>query len=437
MGLVLVRKKHQLKASGLIAGQFIICAIFAAATNTLALNHDTSLELGCTQGELRGDSLIKPEGINLDEVYEDSCQLALGGNLLFGSGSWDLQLSGWGEQWYGQDAAGENEEDLRWRWQSSHLRWSGERLQLSLGVSNYEQGPGYAWNPLNPFFDIRLNERDAAIPYRREADPMAMASWSDDHGLWRFMALEQETFPYDYPSRGHDEYSYLFTREQLFASSQLTVNLASLEGKPFVGLAYEWTASDSLELHAEFSWREGRKTPNFNAAEIFPGGWLAEYSLERDDQRYLNGLLGMQYSFSNNLNLIIEYYYQEDGYNESRWNALRTQLVQQRQQWQDGVLSEASLGFLLATHQWLRLLHRDYAFVRLAMPDVWGDAEVSLFGRHNLVDSSLIVGGIVEKPLGDRLNLNLSFQVNDGAEISEGYWIPRQHEFTAAFQYHF
>jgi hypothetical protein len=53
------------------------------------------------------------------------------------------------------------------------------------------------------------------------------------------------------------------------------------------------------------------------------------------------------------------------------------------------------------------------------------------------VDSSLIVGGIVEKPLGDRLNLNLSFQVNDGAEISEGYWIPRQHEFTAAFQYHF
>lgn len=412
-------------------------ALWNVTANVQALSHDLSLESGCSKGSLRDSTLINPEGMTLEGVHEDTCQLALGGDLLAASGAWDLQISGWAEYEYGRYANDEDEEDLEWRWQSSHIRWSGERLQLSIGATNYEQGPGYAWNPVNPFFDIRLNERDTAIPYRREADPMAAISWSDDHGLWRIMAIEHEAFPYDYVDSGRDQYSYLLTREQLFESSQLTVNLAQLEGKPFAGFSYEWTASDNLELHGEFSWREGRKTPDFSTAELFPGGWLAEYPLERDDERYFNGLLGMQYSFSNNINLIVEYYYQDDAYNESRWNKLRTQVQQQNQQWQSAVLPDASLGFLLTTHQWLRLLHRDYAFVRLALPDVWDDGELSLFARHNLVDSSQIFGVRFEKPVSDHVSLRLSLQHSDGADTSEGYWIPRYQEFTVLFQYHF
>ncbi len=411
--------------------------LLSAGSYCLALSHDTGAELGCSTGELRGTTLINPANLPLEGVYEDTCQLALGGDLLATRGNWELQVAGWAEQHYGKDAAGEHHDDLDWRWQTSHLRWSGDHLQLSLGVSNYEQGPGYAWNPINPFFDIRLNERDTAIPYRREADPMASASWSDDHGLWRFMAIDHKAFPQDYLTRGHDQYSYLLTREQLFASSQITLNLASLEGKPFAGLAFEWTASDALELHAELSWREGRKIPGFSAVEVFPGTWLANYETERGDAFYLNGLLGLQYSFSNNINLIVEYYYQEDGYGEFDWNRLSGQLMQQRTQWQSNLLPEAATGFLLGTHRWLRLLHRDYAFARLAIPDLWGDGEVSLFARHDLVDSSLVAGALLAKPLGDRLTLELSYQRADGAEVSEGYWIPREHEFTAALQYHF
>ena len=407
------------------------------STTSIAFSHDTSVELGCSAGELRGATLINPANLPLEGVYEDTCQLALGGDLLATRGNWEVQLSGWAEQWYGEDVTGKDYEALEWRWQSSHVRWSGEQLQLSLGVSNYEQGPGYAWNPINPFFDIRLNERDAAIPYRREADPIVSASWSDDHGLWRVIAMDHEAFPQDYIAHGSDRYSYLLTREQLFASSQLTLNLARLEGKPFAGLAYEWTASDALELHAEISWREGRKIPGFMATEVFPGGWLAGYTPERDDERYLNGLIGLQYSFSNNINLIVEYYYQEDAYSESDWNQLSGQLQQQHAQWQNQLLPDASLGFLLTTHQWLRLLHRDYAFARLAIPDVWSDGELSLFARHDLVDSSLIAGALFNKPIGERIELKLSFQIADGAEVSEGYWVPREHELTAALQYHF
>jgi hypothetical protein len=408
-----------------------------AGSYCLALSHDTGAELGCSAGKLRGATLINPANIPLADVYEDTCQLALGGDLLAAQGSWELQVSGWAEQRYGEDAAGKHHDDLDWRWQTSHLRWSHNQLQVSLGASNYEQGPGYAWNPINPFFDIRLNERDTAIPYRREADPMASASWSDDHGLWRFMAIDHKAFPQDYLTHGHDQYSYLLTREQLFASSQLTLNLASLEGKPFAGLAFEWTASDALELHAEWSWREGRKIPGYSSAEVFPHAWLANYDTERDDERYLNGLIGLQYSFSNNINLIVEYYYQEDGYGEAEWNRLSAQLMQQHAQWQSHLLPDASMGFLLGTHQWLRLLHRDYAFARLAIPDVWDDGEVSLFARHDLVDSSLIAGALLTKPLGDRLTLKLSYQLAEGSEMSEGYWIPRAQEFTAALQYHF
>lgn len=437
MGRWSVRILNQSMTRHLLARRLLAVALCGFAAQAIALNHNLSLESGCSKGYLRETTLINPEGMKLDDVYEDSCQLAMGGDLLAGSGAWDLQLSGWAEYEYGRYETGEDEENLDLLWQSSHIRWSGERLQLSLGVANHEQGPGYAWNPVNPFFDIRLNERDTAIPYRREADPMVTASWSDDHGLWRLMAIDLEAFPYDYVDEGSDQYSYLLTREQLFESSQLTVNLASLEGKSFAGFAYEWTASDNLELHSEFSWREGRKTPDFTAMGIFPGGWLAEYPLTRDDQHHFNGLLGMQYSFSNNLNVIFEYYYQEDGYNESRWNELRAQVQQQNQQWQNAVLPDASLGFLLSTHQWLRLLHRDYAFVRLAIPDVWNDGEISLFGRHNLVDSSQIFGLRFEKPMSDHLSLRLSFQHSDGADTSEGYWIPRYQEFTALFQYHF
>jgi hypothetical protein len=147
--------------------------------------------------------------------------------------------------------------------------------------------------------------------------------------------------------------------------------------------------------------------------------------------------MGLQYSFSNNINLIVEYYYQEDGYGESDWNQLSGQLMQQHAQWQSDLLPDAALGFLLGTHQWLRLLHRNYAFARLAIPDVLGDGEVSLFARHDLVDSSLVAGALLTKPLGDRLTLELSYQLADGSEMSEGYWIPRKREFTAALQYHF
>lgn len=412
-------------------------ALHGLSGYSLALSQDARLELGCSAGEWRGTTLINPANIPLEGTYEDTCQMALGGTLLAASDHWDLQVSGWAEQRYREDAAGKGEQDLHWYWQDSHLRWSQDRLQLSLGVSNFEQGPGYAWNPLNPFFDIRLNERDTAIPYRREADPMASASWSDNHGLWRLIAIDHEAFPQDYVDRGSDSYSYLLSREQLFASSQLTLNVANLEGKPFLGLSYEWTASDALELHAELSWREGRKIPGFTASQAFPDTWLARYDSARDNRRYLNGLMGLQYSFSNNINIIVEYYYQEDGYDESEWNSLTSQLIQQHTQWQANLLPDASMGFLLGTHQWLRLLHRDYAFARLAVPDVWGDGEVSLFGRHNLVDSSLIAGASLSKPLGDRLTLKLSYQRAEGAEASEGYWVPRSQEFAAALHYHF
>ena len=412
-------------------------ALHSLSGYSLALSQDTRLELGCSAGEWRGATLINPANFPLEGTYEDTCQLALGGTLLAVSDSWELQVSGWAEQRYSEDATGKSHQDLDWYWQDSHLRWSRGRLQVSLGASNVEQGPGYAWNPLNPFFDIRLNERDSAIPYRREADPMASASWSDDQGLWRFMAIDHKAFPLDYPEKGRDRYSYLLSREQLFTSSQLTLNLASLEGKPFLGLSYEWTASDALELHAELSWREGRKIPGFTATEAFPGAWLASYQTARDNTHYMNGLLGMQYSFSNNINLIVEYYYQEDGYGESEWNQLADQLIQQHAQWQANLLPDAALGLLLGSHQWLRLLHRDYAFARLAFPDVWGDAEVTLFGRHNLVDSSLIAGTSLSKPLGDRLTLKLSYQYAEGAAISEGHWIPRDQELAAAMHYHF
>lgn len=407
-----------------------------------ALNVSSQIDTACRHSEHRGTTAIKPSDIALDSVYQDYCRLAFGSDVYAANDTVDVQLSGWLEQSYVRDEFNEQDAELRWLWQNSYMRWSlSDRLQISLGVSNHEQGPGYAWNPSNPFFDIRLNERDSAMLFRREADPMLAINYLDDWGSWRFMAMDHAGFPLDYVERGRDRVSYMLTRKQLLSSSQLSFNVAWLETSGFASIAWEWTATDQLELHAEVSVRESRKVPFFSSQEIFPSAWLSQFEGENENEEnrepYHNAMLGFQYTFSNNINFILEYFYQEDGYSESEWQVLKSEITRQNLQLNSATLQEAATGFLLSTHQWLRLLHRDYVFARVALPSFLDDGELAIFARQNLIDSSYIAGLSLEKPVGDHFTLGLSYQLSEGDEVSEAYWIPLRNEFAVQINYKF
>lgn len=400
------------------------------------------LQASFSDNTQRGDTLIKPSNHNLAGQFERISNASITPVFFAAKDNISFQLRGWLDYSHRKSSQSDlSHSNFEWTWSDSYLQWDySNAFNVSIGLSNIEQGPGYAWNPGNPFFDIRLNERDTAFEFRRDADPTLRVNIYDDLGRWLFLTTEYRSFPLETSDADPKQLSVMAARELLFNRSQWAFRVASVDESAFAAGTFESTVGDQLELHAEISIRQDRKIPFFSSLDL-PAGNISQYDDGRDNNSYINFLVGFQFTWQNNANLIVEYFYQEDGYSKAEWNELQLQLLQQYEQSLRDTLPDelhsASIGFLSNTHNWLRLLRQKYGFIRLSMPELLGSEEISFFARTNFQDNSYVSGFNLAYPLSDSLTLQFSTQIAHGDKQTEGYWIPTKRQVTASLKLHF
>ena len=333
-----------------------------------------------------------------------------------------------GELWGDLIAA----EDAKPDWEGEIQRLTGEyglgaSWLLSFGARVFHTGTAYVWNPSNPFTDPHVNNLDRSYPYHREGDLFAALEWLGAEDGVTVQAVEW--LPTD-PLYGRDparETSAAVRWQHIFASADTSVVLARRDEENFAGLAVSMTVDEQLELHAEATLHDRRRTLlPLSRTVALPGGdaVLTELAATDLDETVGQVLLGGQYTLTNLTNLIVEYFYNGEGYSDAEFRALRSAVANAQQNVQDPILGAAHRGFLADVAGISGRMRRHYLFGRIAMPDLYRDADLHLFLRWGLEDSARVGGMLATWPLQDGLELRASMEHFGGADDSENALIP-------------
>ena len=148
-----------------------------------------------------------------------------------------------------------------------------------------------------------------------------------------------------------------------------------LGAQPDLGVNATKTVNDNLVTYFEFSVRKGRN-PIFTDFSGTSG-------TNQQQDTFVDAMFGVNYTFNNGLNLVMEYWHKGSGYTAQQWNQLEshtqaaTRLLQTRE-------------YLLGINQLVQLnqalnpiyLRQDYFFSRLNYTNTF--AELSLLYLFNL-----------------------------------------------------
>jgi len=406
-----------------------------ADANELGIDFD--VELGLSGFKRQGDTPINPDMAFVPSNANQSWAFI---NAQYNQFWQDIEVNLQPSLKLNYDFNGKQQPDYQRKydsqvfWSNSYVKWHGlENHEFMLGRQNEEIGSGYAWNPSHPRFDIRLNERDSANKFRKSGDATAQWQRFDNHGYWQLQWSEHQS----YPNNGQGEHDIWSLRRQLLLDkSEMTFTVAKVNGSAFAGFDFSWTVTDELEFHTELAHKEQSRV--WHNSHLIYNDIDVIYYQQPSKDKYANALVGFQYTFEDLTNVIVEYFYQQDGYDQPQWQLLTDQIdyAQVLFEQQDHN-SAAAAGFLANTHNYLRYLRRQYLFMRLSTPELIEDADSAFFSRVNLDDDSYILGASIDYNLNDNLDLGLSLQSNHGATYSESAWIPEKQRIDLVLKYTF
>jgi hypothetical protein len=227
-------------------------------------------------------------------------------------------------------------------------------LDITAGRVIEKWGTGYAWNPTG-----------FISPAKNPTDP------NDRRSAFRGLdMLKADIF-----ARGTNISLYAMQRGafaarlyRLVANTDLSLNFRSDRGMRREGISAARVFGDALELHGEIARVES-------------------------DRTYLRALAGGQYTFPNNINVVVELYHGGDGLSAPEWRAWR--------EWADAAGPEANF-----TYAPLRMA-RDYSFLRADWPFDSQRNDLELIAITNLRDGSSILRGTVSRKLRPSLSAYL------------------------------
>lgn len=100
------------------------------------------------------------------------------------------------------------------------------------------------------------------------------------------------------------------------------ISLLSHNETPIFASNFSYVIGDRLEIHGEVSAQKG-SYQNYHQAIDDPNTFYTEYPMRRlkkNNNRLFNQyLVGFNYTFPKNINWILEYYHQDQGYSQSEW----------------------------------------------------------------------------------------------------------------------
>ncbi|WP_133717187.1 hypothetical protein ACR2R6_02590 [Methylocaldum gracile subsp. desertum] len=368
----------------------------------------------------RADTPFNPDGRILDFPAHTGI-LGLRLSPIYGSGPFTLRGDFWG-----QERIRSTDGDADFYTQAAALDWNvSDNVVLSGGVDIFKWGPGYIWNPSNPFQDQELNFEDRVFSYKRNGEVYASLDWTGEDG-WGASAytLNHKSREKVYGPDNRYEWAYALRLRKQFTSSDVALTYARIGDMNFVGGSYSAAIGDKLELHGEFSVRDRRRTALPRRIDL-PGGTESFYVFDRDDRREWRPqfLLGGQYTTESLVNVIVEYLYNGEGYSEGEFDRLEdaagssTPLL-------DSPLGPAAGGFLGTANTLLGRMQRHYLFARISDSHLIGDLDARAFLRYGIEDQGVLLGGLLRYPILDRAAILMGGQYYGGASGSETQDIP-------------
>jgi hypothetical protein len=367
----------------------------------------------------RGNTVFNPGGMIVNNP-EQTGILGLRLSPHYNSGPFTLRGDFWG-QGILADSGGHG----NFYTQSAALDFNlTDNLVLSGGVDLFKWGPGYIWNPSNPFQDRELNFTDRVFSYKRDGDVYASLDWTggDGIGATAYFVDDKSREKFYGPNVPYSRSFALKLRKQ-FNSSDLAFTYALVGDMNFMGSSYSAAIGDKLELHGEISVRDRRRAAlPFVVADPAGGGY---FTLRQDGQVQWRPqlLVGGQYTTEGLTNYILEYYYNGEAYSSHEFGQLQTAGILSTLQLQ-GPTAGQSASFLGSANGLLGSMERHYLFARVASEHWIGDLDARIYFRYGIQDSGTLLGGLLRYPLPRSAAILLGGQYYGNAAHSETASIP-------------
>lgn len=197
-------------------------------------------------------------------------------------------------------------------------------------------------------------------------------------------------------------------RADLFVK-ETNVSLYALDGGDYAARVYRLIRGTDVSL----VWRSG--SYGVNLSRVF--GDALELHAEVTQRR---ALAGGQYTFANDVNVVLELYYSGDGLTASEWDAVK----------------QLDLAAANRAYAPLRMA-RTYAFARVYRPFTASKIDAELIAIVNLRDGSAILRASLTRKLGPNLNAYLLHTEFTGGRESEMSYLQVARVTTAGVRYYF
>ena len=312
-----------------------------------------------------------------------------------------------------------------------YFQWRNEKQTFvtSIGKVRVEWGSGYAWHPTQVLIPIHedstndIEEKEGLEMLQVEYVTGLLTSTIILGSLAGEKVEENKYQVAAKLSANFEPWEVSLVHHQAFET-------AATNGLSFTGLV-----TDSLEVHGEWTvaGKRDRTTVQKAADGIQMGpSYLParyEYVDDNQDQFFDRVLLGGQYTFSNNVNIILEYYHTTHGYDHNEWETVKSgvkeALREDAYKNPDSPFTTAQgnpyAGFLKNTMAVIgdEEVRQNYLFFRLTSGETENLWEWEQILMLNLDDQSQVHQGILHKSWFGFLKARLEITFFRGDTYSE------------------
>jgi hypothetical protein len=207
---------------------------------------------------------------------------------------------------------------------------------------------------------------------------------------------------------------------------------------PGAGFNISHTANESLVLYTEMAFRKGSDK---KVVRLVSTGSPNTYSIEDmdDSEIFAHVATGGHYTFKNGTNIICEYIYNGDGYNQKKWDEFESFVAYSHDQFQQGLFTDSVRSNLLQANQIMnfRQMRKNYFFTRISNPSILKKIDGALVFYVNLDDSSFLVNPSLDYKVNESSTIGLSSDIFVGGKTKEFGMMHWEQDVTLTYKYFF
>jgi len=308
-----------------------------------------------------------------------------------------------------------------------------ESLFFNIGKQNITEGVGYAWNPTD--FLAGLEEIDRAQDTREKREEReGVICLKGEHFLPHLTLTVVASPRMESWGQKADARALVKVYALMKNLDFSLIAYAEEKKRPKLGLNFSSTIGESLEVHGEASLQKG--TYRYYLNQTDPGYYEFIQKNKESQQLYPKVLVGGQYSFSDNTNLVLEYYHNQEGYSSSEWRDYFEYLKFCGERYEDESLY---FSYLLMGNAYFDLTNfrQNYLFLRFSKPNILDRFEISSNNIYNLDDASLLMNVKIDYEGMQDLSIYVLGNFFFGKGDSEFGMFYHSHTFSAGVEYFF